>query len=245
MQNALFVLIVKIIMCDGRKHAFCQVKQLAVSIAERWLCRPPVRPPSTMHNAAKESDFFITIPKAASSLDASLDRFPVPSPGEGHSIDSPAFIWSNSPGTSAPRRVIYNEATLMPMSARVSVSERIRLPPRPSTTTHEVPHVRLQPLDKQALPTTKSQSPRWWDMPKHVATECERFDGRHGELSERAFERLAHVEDDLTNEKADWYFRRYVDASGRLGLGAWGGWMPETTSDRLAACASRVRARLL
>jgi hypothetical protein len=46
-------------------------------------------------------------------------------------------------------------------------------------------------------------------MPKHVATECERFDGRHGELSERAFERLAHVEDDLTNEKADWYFRRY------------------------------------
>jgi hypothetical protein len=28
MQNALFVLIVKIIMCDGRKHAFCQVKQL-------------------------------------------------------------------------------------------------------------------------------------------------------------------------------------------------------------------------
>ena len=169
-----------------------------------------------MH-AAKESDFFITIPKAASSLDASLNRFPVPSPGEGHSIDSPAFIWSNSPGTS-PRRVIYNEATLMPMSARVSVSERIRLPPRPSTTTHEVPHlVRLQPLDKQALPSLKSESPRWWEMPKHVATECERFDGRHGELSERAFERLAHVEDDLTNEKADWYFRRYVDASGRWG----------------------------
>ena len=206
-------------MCDGRTHAFCLVKHFTLLF--RWqnggslqAARPFAR--SSMH-AAKESDFFITIPKAASSLDASLNRFPVPSPGEGHSIDSPAFIWSNSPGTSAPRRVIYNEATLMPMSARVSVSERIRLPPRPSTTTHEVPHVRLQPLDKQALPTTKSQSPRWWDMPKHVATECERFDGRHGELSERAFERLAHVEDDLTNEKADWYFRRYVDASGRWG----------------------------
>ena len=197
---------------------------------------------SSMHNgAAKESDFFITIPKTASSLDESLNRFPVPSPGEGHSIDSPAFLWSNSPGTS-PRRVIYDEATLMPMSARVSVSERIRLPPRPSTTTHEVPHlVRLQPLDKQALPSLKSESPRWWEMPKHVATECERFDGRHGELSERAFERLAHVEDDLTNEKAAWYFRRYecLWLGGRgSGLGG-GGCRRRNLIDLL-----HVRARL-
>ncbi len=147
-----------------------------------------------MLTPSSESDFLITIPAAASSLDVPLARDPLPHDN---------FLWSESPGSS-PR-------TLPPLSARSAPgaqSASFQQPLRPSTTT-QVPH-RLQPLDTSTLPTTKSQSPRWWDMPKNVAKECDRFDRRHGELSERAFNRLAHVEDDVTSEKADWHFRRHA-----------------------------------
>ena len=124
------------------------------------------------------------------------------------------FLWTESPGSPRPREppqtaraVLQGGMYEMPFSTR-----------RPATTTR-VPH-RLQPLDSPRLPppatpSTKSQSPRWWDMPRNVARECDRFDRRHADLSQRASAHLTRVDDDITSETADWYFRRSAEAAQR------------------------------
>ena len=120
----------------------------------------------------------------------------------------PDFLWSESPHTPRGRLdPIPNPGSQTARIDRSYASREFDLSPRRPATTTLVPH-RLQPLDRESRPSTRSQKPPWWDMPKNIAKECDRFDNVHDDLSARASGRLVKLEAQQTSELSEWRFQR-------------------------------------